>query len=278
MRQSFHVHGRIILCAAFLPLSCWSQTATAQVPPLSGDTPIVLPKDGPDDPDGPDGDHIVIGVGGMYQPAFVGARRYRARPLPMIDIKQGMFFANFQNGIGVAPVDNENLTVGVGLSMMDNYRRRDVPTGIDRVKFGAGVRGFVTVRQMGFEATAGLIQGVAGGTEGMIADFNLARPIMINQRMFLMPSVTVRWGNAKHNNRYYGVDEQESAASGLVQFRPGSGLLDAKADLGLMYRLTDRIGLGVIGGVSTPLGDNRDSPIVRKKTAPYGLGFISYRF
>lgn len=275
MRQSYRIHGYLILCLAVLPMSCWNQTAIAQTPPAANDTPILPPEDGPRDDNG---DHITVGAGGMYQPAFTGAKKYRFQPLPLIDIKQGMFFANFQDGIGIAPIDNDVLTAGVSVSMMDNYRRKDVPTGIDRVKFGAGVRGFVTVKQMGFEATVGLTQGVVGGTKGMIADFNLSRPIMVSQRLFLTPSVTVRWANAKHSNRYYGVDERESAASGLAQYRPGSGPLDAKANLGLMYRLTDRIGLGVVGGVSTVLGDNKDSPIVRKKTAPYGLGFVSYSF
>lgn len=286
MRQTSNAYGRIILSAAFLSFSCWSQTAIAQAPPPV-DSPIMEPQeamgglggpDGPGGPGGPGGDHIAIGLGGIYQPAFVGAKKYRFQPVPAIDIKQGFFFANFQNGIGVAPLDNEIMTVGVGLTMMDNYRRRDVPTGIDKVKFGAGVRGFVTVKQLGFEATVGLTQGVISGTKGMIADFNLARPIMVNQRLFLMPSVTARWANAKHSNRFYGVDARESAASGFDEFRPGSGLLDAKADLGLMYQFTDHISLGLIGGVQTLLGDNKDSPIVRKKTAPYGLGFISYTF
>lgn len=275
MRQSYRIHGYLILCLAALPMSCWNQTATAQTSPAASDTPILPPEDGPQ---ADSGDHITVGAGGMYQPAFTGAKKYRFQPLPLIDIKQGMFFANFQNGIGIAPVDNDVLTAGVSVSMMDNYRRKDVPAGIDRVKFGAGVRGFVTVKQMGFEATVGLTQGVVGGTKGMIADFSLSRPIMVSQRLFLNPSFTVRWANAKHSNRYYGVDEGESAASGLAQYRPGSGPLDAKANLGLMYRLTDRIGLGVAGGVSTVLGDNKDSPIVRKKTAPYGLGFVSYSF
>lgn len=281
MHPSLRAYSRIILSAAFLPLAGWSQEAIAQVPPAA-DAPLMGPGEGPDGPGGPGGgpggDHISIGIGGMYQPAFVGAKKYRFQPLPAIDIKQGMFFANFQNGIGVAPLETETLTAGVGVTMMDNYRRKDVPRGIDRVKFGAGVRGFVTVKKFDLEATAGLTQGIVGGTKGMIADFNLARPIMVNQRLFLMPSVTVRWANAKHSNRFYGVDAREAAASGFGQFRPGSGLLDAKADLGLMYQVSDRIGVGLIGGVTTLLGDNKDSPIVKKKTAPFGLGFVSYGF
>ena len=33
-----------------------------------------------------------------------------------------------------------------------------------------------------------------------------------------------------------------------------------------------------IGGVTTLLGDVKNSPIVEKKTAPFAIGFISYSF
>jgi outer membrane protein len=174
---------------------------------------------------------------------------------------------------------SETFTVGGGIVMAtDNYSRKDVPGRFNKISMGAGARGFVTVRQYGLEATAGLTQIFMGGTKGMIADFSLSRPIMVNERLFLNPSIGTRWANAKHNGRFYGVSQQQSLASGLSPFRVGSGLLDAKAELGLQYRLTDHIGIGLMGGVNTLLGDVKDSPIVRKKTAPYGIGFLSYSF
>lgn len=282
MRQIFHDYGRAILSATLFSLACWSQNAAAQVQ-QSVDTPLMVPDEGPGGPggpgDGPGGDHISIGVGVMYQPNYLGAKKYQIQPLPAIDIKLGHFFANFQNGIGFAPIDNEVITIGAGVVMAtDNYSRKQVPNRFNKISMGAGARGFVTVRQFGLEASAGLTQIFAGGTKGTIADFTLSRPIMVNERLFLNPSIGTRWGNTKHNNRFYGVTEQQSIASGLQRFRPGSGLLDARAELGLQYRLTDRIGVGTIGGVATLLGDVKDSPIVRKKTAPYALGFISYSF
>lgn len=280
MRQAFSISRRIIL-STFLPLSCWSHGAAAQGQQSVETQTMVAGEgaEGPGGPGGPDGDHIAIGIGGMYQPNYMGAKKYQFQPLPAIDVKLGRFFANFQNGIGFAPIDNEVFTIGGGIVMAtDNYSRKDVPGRFNRIKMGAGARGFVTVRQYGLEASAGLTQIFMGGTKGMIADFNLSRPIMVNERMFLNPSIGTRWANAKHNNRFYGVTAQQSTASGLQQFRPGSGLLDARAELGMQYRLTDRLSLGTIGGVATLLGNAKDSPIVRKKTAPYGLGFVTYSF
>lgn len=279
MQNRSNMRARLVVVVAALPFVFWHGVAQAQTEPPVNSSVAEAPSEGPPDgPDGPDGDHFAIGVGGIYQPAYMGSDKYRFQPLPAIDIKYGRFFADFQNGIGANLIDGETVTIGAGIVMADNYRAKDVPKGIGKLKFGAGARGYVSVRQFGFEATAGVTKIFVGGTEGIVADFSLSRPIMVNDRLFLNPSIGTTWGDRKNNNRYFGVNAQQSLASGLPQFSTGSGLLNAKAELGLQYRLTDHIGLGLVGGVTTLLGDVKDSPIVKKKTAPFGIGFISYRF
>lgn len=281
MRRTLASLSRVMIAASVLS---WAGAAAAQTltkiePPLAvtGETSEYSGERGAGG--GSSSDHITIGVGGMFRPAYMGAKKYQFQPLPAVDIKRGHFFVNFQNGIGFAPIDNETFTAGVGVVMViDNYDRKDVPNRFNKITMGAGARGFVSVRRFGLEATAGLTQIFAGSTKGVIADFSLSRPIMVNERLFLTPSIGMRWANAKHNDRFYGVNALQSQDSGLRQFRPGAGLLDAKVELGLQYQLTDHIGLGAAGGVTTLLGDVKDSPIVRKKTAPFSMGFLTYSF
>ena len=278
MRQKRHFYSRVVFSAGVL---FWASCAAAQT-----STKLEPPLTAPDrasvyagEDDGPEEDHITIGVGGMYQPAYMGARKYEFEPILALDIKRGSFFINFEDGIGFAPIDNETFTVGAGIvAIFDSYEREDVPNRFNKVDLGAGARGFVSVRQFGFEATAGLTQIFAGSTKGMIADFSLSRDIMVSDRLFLTPSIGARWGNAKHNDRFYGVSAAQAQDSGLAQFRPGAGFLDAEAELMLQYRLTDHIGFGAAGSVTTLLGDVKNSPIVRKKTAPSGMVFLTYTF
>lgn len=225
-----------------------------------------------------DGDHIAIGAGAAYMPAYRGSDKYRFQPLPAIDIKIDRFFVNFQDGIGANLFDSESVTVGVGLTPADGYRKKDAPPGIGKLSMGLGARGFVKFRQFGFEATLGTTKILAGSTKGALVDASLSYPVMISEKLMLNPSIGTTYGDKKHNNRYFGVNAQQALASGLPQFRAGSGFIDAKADLGLQYRLTDRIGVGVVGGVTTLLGDVKDSPIVKRKTQPYGIAFVSYNF
>jgi outer membrane protein len=260
---------RCTLMLAMLPFAM----APASVPAQT-QSPIQGPSDGPDGDD----DHITIGIGGLYAPAYHGADDYRFQPLPLVDVKWGRFFVNLQDGVGANLLDSEHVTIGVGLTPVGGYRAKDAPDGIGKLSLGLGGRGFVKLRQGGFEATLGATKIITGNTEGVIADASLAYPITASDKLMLIPSIGTTWGDRKHSNRYFGVTAAQSAASGLPQYRAGSGLIDAKAELAVVYRLTDRIGVMAMGGVSSLLGDAKDSPIVYHKTRPYGVFAVTYSF
>jgi outer membrane scaffolding protein for murein synthesis (MipA/OmpV family) len=223
-------------------------------------------------------DHIIIGAGAAYTPAYQGADDYRVRPLPAIDIAWGPFFANLRNGIGVNVIDTATFTAGGSVTFTQGYRRRDAPDGIGRLSSGAGGRLFASVRAAGFVATIGGTKGFAGGTKGVVADASLSYPIAVSSRFTLIPTIGTTWADRKHNDRYFGVDAGQSLASGLPQFHAGSGFKDASATLSAQYRLTDRISVGASGGVTSLLGKVKDSPIVFHKTQPMGFLSLSYRF
>lgn len=244
-----------LLLAAALPFPLWASTAQAQ-----------------------DSDHVVLGAGVATAPAYQGSDEYRILPIPAIDIKEGPFFANFRNGVGLAPVDSDVLTIGASATFIPGYRRRDVPAGIDKLSDGLGARIFAAMRTHGFVATVGATKGVAGGTKGVIADASLAYPVTISSAFSLTPSVGATWADRKHNDRYFGITASESTASGLAQFRAGSGFKDISAALTASYRLTDRVTMSATGTITTLVGDVKDSPLVVEKTRPAGFLALSYRF
>ncbi|WP_168355761.1 MipA/OmpV family protein [Sphingomonas gei] len=266
--------GAILVMAA--PLCFWSGTASAQgVIPAGGEAAVPVQLESSEREDE---NHIAIGAGGGYMPAYQGSDKYRFQPLPVVDIKLGRFFVNFEDGIGANLFDSENVTAGVGLTFADGFRKQDAPVGIGKLSDGVGARGFVKLRQFGFEAMLGGTKILAGNTKGVLVDASLSYPIRISDKLAISASIGTTYGDRKNNNRYFGVTAQQALASGLPQYRAGSGFIDATASLGAQYRLTDRIGVGVAGGVTTLLGEVKDSPIVKRKTQPFGMGFVSFRF
>lgn len=223
-------------------------------------------------------DHVVIGVGAAVTPNYQGSEDYRVIPIPTIDVKEGWFFANLRNGVGIEPINTENLTIGASVVFIQGYRLRDIPEGVARLSNGVGVRGFANIRAGGAITTLGLTQGVSGGTEGLVADASISYPIPLSQRVILTPTVGTTWADEKHNDGYFGITPTESLASGLGPFLTGAGFKDVTAALTATYRLTDRITLNVTGSVVSLLGDLGDSPIVEKRTLPFGIVTMAYRF
>ncbi|MGK2909146.1 MAG: MipA/OmpV family protein [Sphingobium sp.] len=224
-----------------------------------------------------DDNHVVLGAGVAATPAYQGSEDYRLLPVPAIDIKQGWFFANLRNGIGVAPIDTEALTIGASAVFVQGIRRRDLPEGIGKVSDAAGARLFASLRTGGFVATLGGTRAF-GGTKGTIVDASLSYPAQISSRFTLIPTIGTTWADRKHSDRYFGITSAESLASGLPGFDAGSGFKDISGALTASYRLTDHITLSATGVVTSLLGDAKDSPLVEKKTQPSGILALAYSF
>jgi len=223
------------------------------------------------------GDRVVLGVGVAAGPAYQGAEDYRVLPLPAIDIAKGMFFANLRNGIGFAPLDTAHVSMGGSVVFVQGIRGQDLPAGIDRIADSVGFRLFTTLRGGGFIANVAATRAL-GGTKGTLVDASLSYPVVASPRLVLVPTIAATWANAKYNDRYFGVTAAEALASGLPQFSTGAGIKDVSAALTANYRLTGRLSLTATASVSTLTGDVKDSPIVRKETAPFGILALSYRF
>lgn len=266
-------HTRVLAAIGVLPLALYGTAVRAQTVTVEQAQPQVQVQAVEQSED-----HVSIGIGGGYIPAYAGADKYRAIPIPAIDVKWGRLYANLYNGIGVDVVGTEHVTVGAGITIMPGYRRQDAPRGIGSLSDAAGGRVFVALKEDGLIATLGATQGFSGGTKGLAANASLIYPVVVTQRLVLIPSIATTWANAKYNNRFYGVDTEQSLASGLPQFRPGSGFKDASFFVTASYSLTDRVNLNVLGGVTTVLGDVANSPLVFHKTQPLGFVSLSYRF
>lgn len=222
-------------------------------------------------------DHVVLGAGVAVTPDYQGADDYRIIPIPVIDIKEGWLFANLRNGVGIEPIDTEHVSVGASIVFLPGYRRRDVPVGVDKLSSGVGGRVFANLRAGGAVATLGVVKGISGGTEGVVADASLSYPIALTSSFTLTPTIGTTWANRKHNDGYFGITSTEALASGLPTFAADSGFKDVSAALTASYRLTDRFTLSATGSVTSLLGAVKDSPLVMKKTQPTAILTLTYR-
>jgi MipA family protein len=219
--------------------------------------------------------HITLGAGAAVVPTYLGSDEMRALPFPVLDIKQGPFFANLADGVGVYVIDTPVFKIGGSVNFTLGYRRRDIPEGVDRLRSTAGARMFASTSIGGVGVTVGATRSI-GGTDGTIIDGRVGYPVRATERLILIPSATLAWSNGRQNRGYFGISAEESAASGLSEYRPSSGLSAASFGITANYLLSRR--LGVVGSAFATrlLDDAQHSPLVERKTTPRFLLGLTY--
>ena len=65
-----------------------------------------------------------------------------------------------------------------------------------------------------------------GGAEGTTVEGRVSQLYRVNRRLIVIPSVALTWADDKTMEGYFGVDADESAASGLEAFTPDAGMRD----------------------------------------------------
>ncbi len=225
-----------------------------------------------------DQNRAVLGLAGVYAPAYQGGDDYRLIPFPVLDLKYGRYFASSREGLGATLLEGQAVSVGAGVTYMPGYRRRDAPVGVGRLSGGAGARIFADARLGRLAAGLSVTRALTGEVDGTLVDASLAMPVRASARLTLIPSVSATWADGAYNRAYFGIDALQAAASGLAAYRPGGGLKDISASLTVSYRLNEKVTLGATGAVSSLRGDANNSPIVVDPTQPVAFVSVAYRF
>ena len=77
---------------------------------------------------------------------------------------------------------------------------------------------------------------------------------------------------------YFGVNSQQSAKSGLSEYKAEAGLKRVDVSASAMYMLSENWLVRGEAGVGFLTGDAADSPIVDKKVQPSASLFVGYKF
>lgn len=88
------------------------------------------------------------------------------------------------------------------------------------------------------------------------------------------------WANDAYMDSFFGIDNAQSAASGLEPFEAEAGFKDVGLALRLNYGLTEHWAILTSGEYKRLLGDAADSPIVTDEGSADQRSFLaaSYRF
>lgn len=229
---------------------------------------------------------VTIGPGAAFVPKFPGADAVELRFWPIIDIRRAGREARFEtpdDSFGPGLIGNRKLRLGPVLNIQKGRDEEDAIAGIGDV--GTTVEGGLFAEAfLGDHARLrGEVRKGFGGHEGWVADIGgdliLGRP---SDRFHWSAGPRLRFANARYSRAFYGIDAQQSIATGLPVHDAGGGLTSVGALTFANFQLSKRLGIQGYARYDRLVRDAGNSPLVRSAVGsrnPYeaGLG-LTYSF
>lgn len=225
---------------------------------------------------------IGLGVGAI--PVYEGSSQYRALPVPLINYHAGNFFITPRMGLpamGLKTSLATDLDAGVflGLGLGRDADDADRTKGLDDIDFHAAYGAYVEWRPGRYSLGAGYKQAARSGYGGTLQLRASYAAIMTEQHV-VQVGVSTEWANHDAMQTWFGVTSSQAARSreGLSTYSPSSGFKSAALYTTWIYRIDPSWSTVSTVGVSTLLGDARDSPLTERKSNMFGSVGVMYRF
>ena len=224
----------------------------------------------------------------MVAPDFEGAKDLMFSVSPIISLGKAGPEARFtsrNDGISFSLYDNG--AVRAGAERQDHLRARLATMrteleGLDPVRFGAEIGGFAEIYPTDWLRVRGEVRQGIRSHDGVVAD------VRADAFQDVTPSVRVSGGprisfaSADYFESYYGVNAQESAASGLSEYQPdGGGIKSIGVGGAYDWKATEKFTTSVFSEYSRLLGSAADSSLVEERGSPNQFTFgvsAAYRF
>lgn len=224
--------------------------------------------------------HFTLGGVVAYAPRYEGSDEYKMRALPLINYRNGRFFAGALGGIGynVSPVTG--LEFGPLLSYRFGRRESEAARlrGLGNVDSGADIGAFVRWNLRPFFVHGTVKQGVGGGVTGTQINLGVGYLAKLGSSDRLVFDASLDWADNEVMQAYFGVTPTQSANSGLAVYRAGNGIRRYGVSALWTHVITPQWFSTVAVGAYR-LGDQAaNSPITIDRTAGTVSAGIGYRF
>lgn len=240
---------------------------------------------------------VSVGGGLIVAPAFAGSGNYSLLAVPDVRVAyKELFFANVRDGIGYAVVNRDGWRIGPVATY--TFPRSEKEGGsVFQVAGGGGnalqgmgdvpgtvsAGGFFEYAIKSYKLQLNLHKGISGH-KGLVAEgkvsyggtLQLAGPPLIYS-----VGPQVKFGDHAYTNAYWGVTPEQSARSGLEQYRAPAGITSYGINAFALMTWTDSVSVSLLAGLERLASPVANSPLVRSRgTANQAIGglFISYGF
>jgi len=225
---------------------------------------------------------VALGAGLSTRPQYPGSDDTRLQPLPIFDISyRNRWFLRSSDGLGAYLVRGENCWISASVTP-DLTRRRETDDtrlrGLGSVHETARAMLKAGYRLGWLSGTVAASSDIAGQRQGTLLDFELDARQALTERLQFEGGIGARWANRQYNSSFFGIDAQQSAASGLPQYAAGSGFSDLRAFVGASYGIDQHWSASARITAARLVGDDAGSPITERKLFTGFAAFAVYHF
>ena len=226
--------------------------------------------DAPSTPDKPDR-LVMVGIGPRLAPSYPGSTKAKLGPFPVINVwreDEPFPVETPDEGKSIKLAGSrDKAAAGLTLAIAPRRGREAATQGLRKVGFGieAGVFGEAYVQPQ--LRLRGELRRAIGGHAALSGDLALDYVLRAtaNERALVTIGPRARFGSAKYNRRFFGIDAAEAAASSLPQYRAKQGLRALGVVAGANYPLGERWGLFGSVGYDRLINAAAESPLTRQR-------------
>lgn len=212
-----------------------------------------------------------VGVSGVLMSEYFGSSDEEFQVLPYLSLDDVKGFDLFGTSLTYRAVeigtgeglDKWSLRAGPRIAYQPGRDSEDSPTlnGFEDVDGSIPLGGYVrsTLGPLGLRLDVG--QDIAGGHDGFTADASIGTFYRAGN-FAIQPSATLSWGDNKHNDSFFSVNNAQSAASGLNVYDAGSGIYSYSLGVLSWIEFQEKYALVFVGSYRWFTDDAQDSPIL----------------
>ncbi|MCP4343119.1 MAG: MipA/OmpV family protein [Desulfobulbaceae bacterium] len=221
---------------------------------------------------------LSLGVVGGVAPDYEGSDDYEFGLGPNIAFswRDRIFYKG--KSLGVNVLKTKNFKAGPILSWTSGRDEDDNDrlTGLGDVDSTIEGGGFMSYRMKPLRFRLEVRQDLDSGHDGALVELSGGTGFPFEKPLVFV-SLGATWASDDYMESFFGIDSQQSAASGLQEYSADSGIKDVNIGLTAGYSITNRWRVGGILEYKRLVGDAEDSPIVDDENQFLAGITLSYR-
>ncbi|MFP3891331.1 MipA/OmpV family protein [uncultured Ralstonia sp.] len=224
---------------------------------------------------------VAIGPSVFVTPKYPGAKSSFVFPWIDQEIEyKHRFFSKGMDFAGVYLANDDTWQVGGNFQFDPTWRHAGDDArlnGLGNVNATVRAKAFAQYTVSFLTLSTDAEQDILGNRQGLIANADAYASAPLGRWMFSL-GAGLSWTNGQYIRSFFGVDDGQSARSGLPVFATHAGVRDLHVNAIVTCKLDDRWTANGSLTVARLRGDAADSPITQRRQQTTAMASLTYRF